>query len=69
MSPIWARRGDWYSMEYTLGDDPKMLYAKYKLTNVTSGLIEGRIIALLADKHKCEIGDIKPYGYIMPSDS
>lgn len=65
MTPIWHRRGDWYSVEYTVGDDPVMRYGKFQLKDVAEGQIEGRIIALLAQKHNCPHGQIKPYGAIV----
>lgn len=62
---IWNRRGDWYGVEYTVGDDPVMHYDKFQLKDVAEGQIEGQIIALLAKKHKCDHSLVRPYGAIV----
>lgn len=60
---ILGSRGDWYWVDYTVGDDPTMLSAKFNL-KLTDGNIEGQIIPKLAKKHDCPIGDVKLYGHI-----
>ena len=49
-------RGDFYTVDYVIGDDPTMQYDKFKLGKVES--IEGSLNQLLATKHGCELGQV-----------
>lgn len=64
MRIITGDRGDWYTVDYTIGDDPVMRSARYKFKDVNNGMLEGRILPLLAQRHGCDIGQIRLYGHI-----
>ena len=65
MKRVWGHRGDWYGVDYTVGNDPVMKYAKVKIKGDT---IESEVIQEVAKQLNMKVTDIQPH-HIIRMDS
>lgn len=65
---IWGHRGDWFGVDFAIGNDPVMKYDKIKVIVGKDVSLEATVIQAIANRHDVKVTDIH-VGHIVRMDS